>query len=33
LMMACAQRHGLTIVTRNVNDFALYPQVFNPWDL
>ncbi|MCK9989532.1 MAG: hypothetical protein WA112_00675 [Rugosibacter sp.] len=21
------------VVTRNVQDFALYPQVFNPWVL
>ena len=33
LLMATAQCHGLTIVTRNVQDFALYPQVFNPWVL
>ena len=33
LLMATAQRHGLTVVTRNVQDFALYPQVFNPWAL
>ena len=33
LLMATAQCHGLTVVTRNVQDFALYPQVFNPWDL
>jgi len=31
LLMATAQCHGLTVVTRNVQDFALYPQVFNPW--
>ncbi len=31
LMMATAQCHGLTIVTRNVRDFALYPLLFNPW--
>ena len=24
---------GLTVVTRNVQDFTLYPQVFNPWAL
>lgn len=29
----CAQCHELTVVTRNVQDFALYPQVFNPWVL
>lgn len=33
LIMATAQCHGLTIVTRNVQDFTLYPQVFNPWTL
>ena len=33
LLMASAQCHGLTVVTRNVQDFALYPQVFNPWAL
>jgi len=33
LLMATAQCHGLTIVTRNVRDFAPYPQVFNPWEL
>ena len=33
LLMATAQCHGLTIVTRNVQDFAIYPQVFNPWGL
>ena len=33
LLMATAQCHGLTVVTRNVQDFALYPQVFNPWEL
>ncbi|MEQ1816712.1 MAG: type II toxin-antitoxin system VapC family toxin [Nitrosomonas sp.] len=33
LVMATAQCHGLTVVTRNVQDFALYPQVFNPWVL
>lgn len=31
LLMATAQRHGLTVVTRNVSDFARYPRVFNPW--
>ena len=31
LLMATAQCHGLTVVTRNVQDFALYPQLFNPW--
>lgn len=33
LLMASAQCHGLTVVTRNVQDFVLYPQVFNPWAL
>ena len=33
LLMATAQCRGLTIVTRNVQDFSLYPQVFNPWAL
>ena len=33
LVMAIAQCHGLTIVTRNVRDFTIYPQVFNPWAL
>ena len=33
LLMATAQCHGLTVVTRNVQDFAVYPQVFNPWRL
>jgi predicted nucleic acid-binding protein len=33
LFMATAQCHGLTVVTRNVQDFAAYPQVFNPWGL
>lgn len=31
LMMATAQCHGLTIVTRNVRDFSPYPMLFNPW--
>lgn len=31
MLMATAQRHGLTLVTRNVRDFARYPSVFNPW--
>ena len=31
LLMATAQRHGLTVLTRNVSDFARYPHVFNPW--
>lgn len=33
LMMATAQCHGLTIVTRNVRDFLPYPLVFNPWQI
>jgi len=33
LIMATAQCHGLTVVTRNVQDFAHYPQVLNPWTL
>jgi toxin FitB len=33
LLMATAQCHGLTVVTRNVQDFVMYPQVFNPWAL
>ena len=33
LLMATAQCRGLTIVTRNVQDFAPYPQIFNPWAL
>lgn len=33
LIMATAQCHGLTVVTRNVQDFLHYPQVFNPWVL
>ena len=31
LLMATAQCHGLTVVTRNVQNFMPYPQVFNPW--
>ena len=33
LLMATAQCHGLTVVTRNVQDFAPYPNIFNPWEL
>ena len=33
LLMATAQCHGLTVVTRNAQDFARYPQVFNLWAL
>ena len=32
LLMATAQCHGLTVVTRKVRDFARYPLVLNPWD-
>ena len=32
LLMATAQCHGLTVVTRNVRDFARYPLLLNPWD-
>lgn len=32
LIMATAQCHGLTVVTRNVQNFVQYPQIFNPWD-
>jgi toxin FitB len=31
LLMATAQCHGLTVVTRNNDDFRFYPQVFDPW--
>lgn len=33
LLMATAQCHGLTVVTRNTHDFETYPQVLNPWTL
>lgn len=33
LVMATAQCHGLTVVTRNIPDFGQFPQVFNPWAL
>lgn len=33
LIMATAQCHGLTVVTRNTEDFRSYPQVFDPWQL
>jgi hypothetical protein len=33
LIMATAQCHGLTVVTRNTEDFRFYPQVFDPWQL
>ncbi len=32
LLMATAQCHGLTVVTRHVRDFARYRLVLNPWD-
>lgn len=32
LIMATARCHGLTVVTRNVEDFVSYPQIFNPWE-
>lgn len=31
LLMATAQCHGLTVVTRNAQDFESFPRVFNPW--
>ena len=31
LFVATAQLHNLTIVTRNVRDFAPYPLIHNPW--
>jgi len=31
LLVATAQVHNLTIVTRNVRDFAPYPLMYNPW--
>jgi toxin FitB len=33
LIMATAQCHGLTVVTRNTEDFRSYQQVFDPWQL
>lgn len=33
LVMATAQCHGLTVVTRNTEDFRAYPLVFDPWQL
>jgi predicted nucleic acid-binding protein len=33
LLMATAQCHGFTIVTRNAQDFAPYPLLLNPWEL
>jgi toxin FitB len=31
LLCATARQHNLTIVTRNVRDFAPYAQIHNPW--
>ena len=31
LLMATAQCHGHTVVTRNPQDFESFPRVFNPW--
>ena len=31
LLIATAQCHGLTVVTRNVQDFEPFTQVLNPW--
>ncbi|MDP2752625.1 MAG: type II toxin-antitoxin system VapC family toxin [Rhodocyclaceae bacterium] len=31
LIMATAQHHDLTVVTRNTGDFCFYPRVFDPW--
>ena len=31
LLMATAQCHGLTVVTRNAQDFESFTRVFNPW--
>ncbi len=31
LLMATARCHGLTIVTRNIQDFSLFPHLHNPW--
>jgi len=33
LLMATAQCHGLSVVTRNVQDFDPFARVFNPWGL
>jgi len=33
LIMASARSHGLTVVTRNVQDFEPYAPVFNAWAL
>jgi len=33
LLMAVAQCHGLTIVTRNIQDFKKFPHLYNPWEI
>lgn len=33
LLMATAQKHGLTIVTRNTCDFARYDKLLDPWQV
>lgn len=33
LIMATAQCHGLTVVTRNTGDFRFYPLVLDPWQI
>ena len=33
LLMATAQCHGLSVVTRNIQDFETFPFLFNPWAL
>ncbi|EDN70604.1 plasmid stability-like protein [Beggiatoa sp. PS] len=33
LLMAVAQCHGLTIVTRNIQDFKKFPHIYNPWEI
>jgi predicted nucleic acid-binding protein len=30
--MAAAQCHGLTVVTRNVQDYGMLRRALNPWD-
>jgi predicted nucleic acid-binding protein len=32
LLIATAQVHKLTIVTRNIKHFSAYPLLFNPWE-
>jgi len=32
LLMAVAQCHGLTIVTRNIQDFRRFSHLYNPWE-